>query len=45
MESKPRGHGGLTRPLAEAGVSGFAISTYATDYLLVRAESVDRAVA
>lgn len=34
----------LTRPLADAGVSVFAISTYDTDYLLVRAEELERAV-
>ena len=28
----------LTAPLAEAGVSVFAVSTYDTDYLLVKAE-------
>ena len=34
---------GLTRPLAEAGIGVFVISTYDTDYLLVKAESLDRA--
>ena len=33
----------LTTPLAEAGVPIFAISTYDTDYLLVRNGDVDRA--
>jgi len=35
----------LARPLAEAGVSIFAISTYDTDYLLVPAASLDTALA
>jgi hypothetical protein len=35
----------LTRPLADAGVSVFAISTYDTDYLLVPVASLERAVA
>lgn len=34
----------LATPLARAGVSIFAISTYDTDYVLVRAESLARAV-
>jgi uncharacterized protein len=34
----------VATPLAEAAVSLFAISTYDTDYLLVRADSLDRAV-
>jgi hypothetical protein len=34
----------LTVPLAEAGISVFAISTFDTDYLLVKAEDLDRAV-
>ena len=34
----------LTTPLAEAGVSVFAISTFDTDYLLVKAEDLERAV-
>ena len=34
----------LTSPLAVAGVSIFAIATYDTDYVLVPAEDVDRAV-
>ncbi len=35
----------VTRPLAEAGVSIFSISTYDTDYVLVREEALDGAVA
>lgn len=35
----------LAVPLAEAGVSIFAVSTFDTDYLLVRAEQLARAVA
>lgn len=35
----------LTQPLAEAGVSVFALSTYDTDYLLVRAADLPQAVA
>jgi len=34
----------LTAPLAEAGISVFAISTFDTDYLLVKAEDLGRAV-
>jgi hypothetical protein len=34
----------LAAPLADAGVSIFAISTYDTDYILVRSAIVDRAV-
>ncbi|HSN87420.1 MAG TPA: ACT domain-containing protein [Thermoanaerobaculia bacterium] len=34
----------LATPLAEAGVSLFAVSTYDTDYVLVREESLDRAI-
>ena len=34
----------LTTPLAEAGISVFAISTFDTDYLLVKAEDLERAV-
>ena len=34
----------LTRALAEAGVSVFALSTYETDYLLVRGAVLDRAI-
>lgn len=33
----------LTVPLAEAGISIFALSTYDTDYLLVRAADLQRA--
>ena len=35
----------LTQPLAEAGLSLFAISTYDTDYLLVKARDLEQAVA
>ena len=35
----------LARPLAEAGVSVFVISTYDTDYLLVKEERLDSALA
>lgn len=35
----------LTGALAEAGVSVFALSTYTTDYLLVREAELERAVA
>ncbi|HEX6443559.1 MAG TPA: ACT domain-containing protein [Streptosporangiales bacterium] len=35
---------GITRPLAEAGVSVFAVSTYDTDYVLVRADALDVAL-
>jgi uncharacterized protein len=31
-------------PLAEAGIGLFALSTFDTDYLLVKAESIDRAI-
>ena len=34
----------LAGPLAEAGVSIFAISTYDTDYLFVREEQLDTAI-
>ena len=34
----------LSAPLAEAGVSLFAVSTYDTDYVLVREESLERAI-
>jgi len=34
----------LSVPLAEAGISIFALSTYDTDYLLVRAADLDRAI-
>lgn len=32
----------LTAPLAEAGISVFAISTYTTDYLLIKQEAMER---
>lgn len=35
---------GLTTPLANAGISVFSISTYDTDYLLVRATDLERTV-
>jgi hypothetical protein len=35
----------LARPLAQASVSIFAISTYDTDYVLVREKDLSRAVA
>jgi uncharacterized protein len=34
----------LTQPLAQAGIPVFALSTFDTDYLLVRAQDLDRAV-
>ena len=34
----------LTTPLAKAGISVFAISTYDTDYLLVKEENLERAI-
>jgi hypothetical protein len=34
----------LTNSLAEAGISVFAISTFDTDYLLVKADNLKRAV-
>jgi hypothetical protein len=34
----------VAAPLAEAGVSIFALSTYDTDYVLVKEEGLDRAV-
>jgi uncharacterized protein len=33
----------LTQPLAEAGINLFAVSTFDTDYLLVKAEKYDAA--
>lgn len=33
----------LAAPLAAAGIALFAVSTYDTDYLLVKAENLDRA--
>jgi len=35
----------LTTPLAAAGIPVFALSTYDTDYLLIKAELLERAVA
>lgn len=35
---------GIARPLAEAGLSLFAISTYDTDYVLVRADTLPSAL-
>jgi hypothetical protein len=35
----------LARPLAEAGISIFAMSTYDTDYILVKEAELDRALA
>ena len=35
----------LVGPLAEAGISIFAISTFETDYLMVREADLERAVA
>ena len=35
----------LTAPLAAAGIPLFAVSTYDTDYLMVKAENLERAVA
>ena len=35
----------VAMPLAHAGISLLAIATYETDYLLVKSESLDRAVA
>ena len=34
----------LANPLASAGISIFALSTYDTDYLLIKAEHLERAV-
>ncbi len=34
----------VAQPLAEAGVSIFTISTYETDYVIVKAPDVERAV-
>ena len=34
----------LAAPLAEAGISIFAVSTYDTDYLLVRQDNLEQAV-
>jgi hypothetical protein len=35
----------LVEPLAQAGVSVFAISTFSTDYLLVKQSQLDQALA
>ena len=35
----------LTRPMAEAAISTFALSTYDTDYLFVKEAELDRALA
>jgi hypothetical protein len=35
----------LTAPVAEAGISVFAISTFDTDYLLVKRDDFDKAIA
>jgi hypothetical protein len=35
---------GLATPLATAGISIFAVSTFDTDYVLVRCHDMDRAV-
>ena len=35
----------LAGPLADAGISLFAVSTFDTDYILVKAETLDEAVA
>ena len=34
----------LVSPLSDAGIAVFAISTYDTDYLLVKADRIDRAL-
>ncbi len=34
----------ITEPLAEAGVSIFAVSTYDTDYVLVKGDALERAI-
>lgn len=34
----------LTQPLATAGISALVVATFDTDYVLVRAEELDRAV-
>lgn len=36
---------GIAAPLADAGVSIFAVSTFDTDYVLVKADQLDRAMA
>jgi hypothetical protein len=35
----------VARPLAEASISIFAIATYNTDYVLVKSDSIERAIA
>jgi hypothetical protein len=35
----------ILTPLAESGISVFALSTYDTDYILVKASQLDQAVA
>ena len=35
----------IAQPLAEAGIAIFAVSTYDTDYILVKQESLEKAVA
>jgi uncharacterized protein len=35
----------VARPLADAAISIFAIATYNTDYVLVKADNVERATA
>lgn len=34
----------LLQPLADAGISIFAVSTFETDYILIKAKDLDRAV-
>src|SRR5258706_6441996 len=34
----------ITRPLAAAGISIFAVSTYSTDYLLLKEEQLNKAI-
>jgi len=34
----------VTKPLADAGVSVFVVSTYDTDYVMVKAQNVEKAV-
>jgi len=36
---------GLTRPLADAGIPIFSISTFDTDYMLVRSDRLEAAKA
>ncbi len=35
----------LVMPLAESGISVFVVSTFDTDYLLVKADDLDKALA